>query len=158
MKHKLFDFSILMGTLAVFAFGMLLAIFGYMSFTAENPVAFIVLFFVFLLAFVALFWMYVICAPRLRYDSVTQGKKKFAKENVKYDIYYNFRFSEMKLRLRDKTLEYIGMDDKGAKKKKEITVQATQANLKKLGDWLGQEITIPEDVKPKFIRGTKNKK
>ncbi len=150
MKQRLFDFTLFTSIITISAYALLLFLFGYLSFVTVRPAFFIVLFFLTLSTLIFILWLFVFRAPHIGDDAVRQGNIEIAKQNVVWDIYYNTRLREMKLRLRDKNVIYENLDAK-RRKKKEIIVQATLGNMEKLSIWLDCDVTIPEDAKPERL-------
>ena len=151
---KLYDFSIAAAVMTLAAYALLLFLFGFTWYTGGNPYIYGTVFVLLLFSFLFILWYFVVMAPRLEPDGLHQGARFIPKEKLIYKVFYNVRFKEIQIRLRNDALDYRSFNSK-LKKKKEIYVQATPANLRKLGAWLGCEIVIPEDAKPKRRRRAK---
>ena len=148
MKKRLYDFSAMLAALAVSAYGLMLALFGYTFFSSgQNPV-FAVVFVLLIVSFLFLVWYFVVLAAKIEEKGIRQGQKWIAKENIQCRTEYNLRFREGEIILRDKTLDYVEMNEK-YRKKKTIKVQATPANIRKLGAYLGRELEMPKKPKRK---------
>ena len=143
MKKKLYDFSVPLAVLAILAYGLMAALFGYTFFSSGQKPVFAVIFVLLIVSFLFLVWYFVLLAVKIEEDGIRHGQKKIAKENIQCHTEYNLRFREGEIILRDKTLDYTEMNEK-YKKKKTITVQATPANLRKLGAYLGRELLPPQ--------------
>ena len=149
MKKKLYDFSAPLALLAVAAYGLMLALFGYTFVSSGQKPFFAVVFVLLIVSFLFLVWYFVMLAPKIEENGIRQGSKWIAKEHIQCRTEYNLRFREGEIILRDKTLDYMEMNAK-YRRKKEIRVQATPANLRKLGEYLGRELEMPR--KPKRVR------
>lgn len=148
MKKRLYDFSAMLAVLAIAAYGLMLALFGYTFFSSGQKPIFAVVFVLLIVSFSFLVWYFVVLAAKIEEKGIRQGRKWIAKENVQCRTEYNLRFREGEIVLRDKTLDYVEMNEK-YRKKKTITVQATPANLRKLGEYLGKELEMPKKPKRK---------
>ncbi len=149
MKKRLYDFSAALAVLAIAAYGMMLGLFGYTFFGMGQKPIFGVVFVLLIVSFLFLVWYFVLLAARIEEKGIRQGSKWIAKEHIQCRTEYNLRFREGEIILRDKTLDYMEMNAK-YRKKKEIRVQATPANLRKLGEYLGRALEMPK--KPKRVR------
>ena len=91
------------------------------------------------------FTFFVILAPKISGKTLSHGAKSVKLKNIRYKTAYDSRLKEKVIVFWDKKVEikYLSNDEY---KKKTIRVQATDANLKKVGQWLGCE--IPSPVKP----------
>ena len=149
MKNRLFDFTPAYAVITVAAYSLLLALFGYSYFYGGNAV-FAVLFGLFVLSFLFVFVYFVVLSVRLGDDGISHGDKKIMRKDITYLAGYDSRYRESVILLRDRRIDYHELDKK-AKKKKTIRVQATKANLRKLGEYLGQEIVLPPEPKRRLF-------
>lgn len=148
MKKRLYDFSAPLAVLAIVAYGLMMTLFGYTFFSSGQKPIFAVVFVLLILSFLFLVGYFVCLAAQMEEKGIRQGQKWIAKENVRCRTEYSIRFREGQIILRDKTLDYTEMNEK-YKKKKTITVQATASNLRKLGEYLGKELEMPQKPKRK---------
>ena len=143
---KMYDFSVAMGIVTLLAYALLLFLFGFTWFVSGNAAIYGTVFVLLCLSFLFVIWYFVIMAPRLEKDGIHRGAFFIPKNKLQYKVIYNLRFRETQIRLRSSDVEYRGMPNK-LKKKKELYVQATDGNLRKLGEWFGCEIVIPDDAR-----------
>jgi len=143
VKKRLYDFSVGMAVVTLTAYALLLALFGYSYFTAARfKTLFGVLFVAFLVSFGFVFVYFVVLAPHLEKDGLHHGSKRIPRDDIACRTAYDLRFREGVIILRHRSIDYTELDAK-AKKKKTVRVQATPANLKKLGDYLGRTLEAP---------------
>ena len=143
MKKRLYDFTVGLALAAVAAYGMMLVLFGYTFFSSGQKPIFAVVFVLLIVSFLFLVWYFVILAAQIGEEGISQGQKRIAKDRIQCRTEYNLRFREGQIVLRDKTLDYTEMNPK-YRRKKEIRIQATAANIRKLSDYLGKELTRPK--------------
>ena len=142
---KMYDFSAAMAIVTLVAYALLLILFGVTWSMSGNAALYGTVFILLCVSFLFVLWYFVIMAPRLEKNGLRRGAFRIPKKKLEYKVIYNLRFRETQIRFRFANLEYRGLSNK-EKKKKELNVQATPANLRKLGEWVGREITIPDDA------------
>ena len=142
VKKRLYDFSAAGAVMTVAAYALLLTLFGCTFFFSGRRPAYAVIFILLIVSFLFVLWYFVLLAPHLEQDGVHQGVKFIARDDMACRTQYDVRFREGVIVLRHKSQDYTELDAK-AKKKKTIRVQATPANLKKLGAYLGHPLEAP---------------
>lgn len=138
---KLYNFSLLYLFLAIFVYAFLYTMLGMIYLETHRPfygIAFILIF----ISGLFMTWYFLLMPVRLEEDGVHHGDKFIPRENLRYRIYYDDLFKEDAMDLTDKTLNYTFIDA-SAKKKRTIRIQATKANLRKLGDYVGETLYAP---------------
>lgn len=148
MKRKIFDFTPLTAAVTLLAYTILLTFTGTAFLTNGHPPLPGILFLLLLISLLAVLWYYILMAPTISPGGARHGKKFIKKENIHYDIFYNRRIREIQIELSDKTIRYTQLPETEIQKRC-IYVQATRANLRKLGSYLECEMIIPEEAKRK---------
>ena len=145
MKTRLYDFSVSTAIIVCLSYALLLSLFGYMWLSDDHSIIAGVIFILTALSFLLVFTFFVILAPKISGKTLSHGAKSVKLKNIRYKTAYDSRLKEKVIVFWDKKVEikYLSNDEY---KKKTIRVQATDANLKKVGQWLGCE--IPSPVKP----------
>ena len=149
MKTKLYDFSASSAAVVCAAYAILLAIFGN-SWADGCGVIPAVIFILIALSFVLVAVYFVALAPTVTPKALKQGSKTIKKKNLCYKAAYDKRLKEKVIVFWDKKTEIKYLSN-SEYKKKTIRVQATDENLRKVGEWLGCEIPSPEKPKKKKI-------
>ena len=149
MKKRLFDFTPAYAVIAIVAYSLLLTLFGY-SYFSGGGILYLVLFILFIISFLFVFGYFVVLSVKLDEDGISQGDKKIEKKYITYLAGYDSRYKESVILIRDKRIDYHELDKK-AKKKKSIRVQATRANLMKLGEYLDCEIVLQPEPKHRLF-------
>lgn len=153
-KQRLYDFSAGLLVLFFLTFGILFAITGYQLFTMENKVLPAVFFSVFLAGFAALIVRFGFFAAWTDGEKIVSGKLEIAKENARFKAQYDYRFSESIILILKKDVSYLGMSKKELAKQS-VKVQATERNLRILGEFFGETITAVKREKKGFFRKRK---
>lgn len=144
---RLYDFSVFYAITVILAYVVLLCLCAGIAAVSEFPLPALIVLFILILSFVALFWYFVGRAPVLGEQQVSMGKISIKKKDLACEIFYQTRYREKALRLYRKSKP-------NAKGKHEcITVQATKSNQKKLADWLGIDVSDIPDFSKQDVQG-----
>lgn len=142
MKKRLFDFTPFMAVVAILAYGLLITLFAVTATIAEKPTIFIVVCALLVVSFLFILWYFVLLAAKLTPAGVRQGSKKIKYKNLQYSVAYDPRMKENVITFTDAKIRYEKLDRKQTRKKI-IKVQATASNIRKLSQYVGQEIELP---------------
>lgn len=139
---RLYDFSVFNAITVILAYVVLICLCAGIAAVSMFPLPALIVLFVLIISFIALFWYFVAKAPVLGEREVSRGKISIKKKDLACEIFYQTRY-------REKTLRLYRKSKPTAKGKHDcITVQATKGNLKKLADWLGVNVSdIPDHTK-----------
>lgn len=150
MKTKLYDFSVSTAVTVCAAYAFLITLSAFGCTGDGNKIIPAIICALFVVSFVMLFVYFVILAPEISAKAIKHGSKTIKKKDLCYKAAYDPRLKEKTVVFWDKKTEikYLSNADY---KKKTIRVQATDANLKKIGEWLGCEIPSPEKPKRKKL-------
>lgn len=148
-KTRLFDFSVFAMLAALIVFPFLIVI-SYNMLRYENSIFFGILLPLVSLGFLYVIYLFVIKAPVLDQEGVRLKQLFIPKDRLEVLSEYDIRFKEPVYYLRDKEEDYSGLEGK-ALEAKEIRVQATMANTRKLTEYTG--IVLTPTPKPKRRRG-----
>ena len=143
MKKRLLDFSCSTAITVCLAYAFLLSLSGFMIHDSVNKTVPIIVFSLIALSFMLVFVYFVILSPVITKTELKHGSKKIKKKNIRYKAAYDKRLREKIIVFWDKKVEIKYLSDADYKKKT-IRVQATDANLRKVGQWLECEIPSPE--------------
>ena len=157
MKKRLFDFSPAAAVMTVAAYSLLTGLFGYIFFSSGYKIFYGIVFGLLILSFLFVFTYFVIFSPHLEKDGVHHGAKFIPKKDLLCKTAYDERFKEGAIFLRFASVNYRALSDK-EKKKKLIRVQATAANLKKVGDYIGKPLEKPKKPPRRSFYGPFRKK
>ena len=149
MKYKrLFDFSA--GYLAIFiiSYTMLFAISLYNLISGEHKVGSAIAFGFFLATFIVVIVRFGILTVKVGEDEIVDRKFVIKKSGALFLSKYDLRFREPVIVIRDRNIEYVGMNRKEIAKNS-ITVQATKRNCAILSSFFGVAISAAE--KPKRV-------
>lgn len=147
MKTKLYDFSVSTAVTVCLAYLFLLTFVGFL-WSDSHSVLSAVIFILLLLSFVFVFVYFVILAPRISGKRIVHGDKSIYLKELRYKAIYDERFKEKTLVFWNKHTE-IKYLSKKEYYKKTIRVQATPSNVRKIEEWTGDTIVVPEKPKRK---------
>lgn len=134
----------------VSAYALLLTLFGCTYFYSGHKALYGVIFLLLIVSFLFVLTYFVILSPHLESDGIHQGVKFIKKDDMLCTAKYDLRFKEGVVIIRRRSLDYTELNGKD-KKKKTIRVQATRANLHKLGLYLGHPLEMPrKPVRKKY--------
>ena len=145
-KKKLYDFSA--GYLAVFviSYFLLFALVLYNLISGAHPAGAGMALGVILITFIVIIIRFGFMTAEVWEDRIRKGKLIIKKSNAMFLSKYDVRFRESVIVIRDRSVEYVGMNRK-ERTKNSITVQATPHNRAILSGFFGVE--IEEVRKPK---------
>ena len=143
MKTKLYDFSAPTALIVCASYALLMYLFGYIWATDGHGLLYGIVFILLLISFLAVFTYYVILAPKISGKTLSHGSKQIRLKNVRYKAAYDERLKEKVVVFWDKKTEIKYLSN-AEYKKKTIRVQATDKNLRKIGEWLGCTVPMPE--------------
>lgn len=144
-KTRLFDFSVLaiLAVLIVFPF---LTVISFNLFYYENSIFFGIFLIFVVIGFFYILYYFVWKAPYLDHEGAHCRNLFIPKDQLDLISEYDIRFKEPVYLLRDKSTDYRDLDDK-ALAQKQIRVQATMANTRKLTEYSGNVMSPAQ--KPK---------
>jgi len=144
-KTRLYDFSASTAVTVSLAYVFLLLILG-AAWLDGHSTLIGVLFVLLLLSYLTVVVYFVLLAPKMESKQLSHGDKKILKKNLQYKAAYDPRFKEKALLFWDKKTDLPHLSPKEYKRKT-IRVQATPSNVRKIEEWLGVTVVVPE--KPK---------
>jgi len=144
-KYRLFDFSIPAGLAALLVFPALLY-FSFARYYYERLTIYLPIFILLLCGILYLIYRFVFRAATLDQEGLHFGRLTIPRERLLVVSEYDIRFRESIYLLRDSAADYSSLTDK-EQKEKEVRVQATMGNTRKLSEYC--RIALMPAQKPK---------
>ena len=138
-KYRLFDFSIPAGLAALLVFPALLY-FCFARYYYEGLFLYLPLFILFLAGILYLIYRFVFRAAILDNEGLHAGRLMIPRERLSVTTEYDVRFRESIFLLRDSSVNYAGLSDSELKEK-QLRVQATMENTRKLTEYCRMVLT-----------------
>ena len=147
-KTRLFDFSVFAVIAALIVFPFVI-IFCFNMFHYEKKVFFGILLPVAAAGFLYIIYLFVWKAPYADKEGVHDKSLFIPRDQLEVISEYDVRFKEPVYYLRDRTTDYKGLEGKELAAK-EIRVQATMANTRKLTEYTGTVLTPAKKIKRRW--------
>ncbi len=144
-KTRLFDFSVMaiLAALIVFPF---LTVISYNMLVYEKKIIFAFLLPLIVAGFGYILYFFVWKAPYVDKEGAHYKALLIPKDRLAIVSEYDVRFKEPVYYLRDTSIDYKGLNDKELSLK-QIRVQATMANTRKLTEYSGNVLTPAKKIK-----------